>query len=174
MPNLVRYAALLRGVSPLNAKMPELKAAYEAAGFEQVRTVLSSGNVLFSSSAMGESALVKATEAAVERRLSRTFKTYIRTVEELTTLLSTKAWTSIDIPKGGKRVVTFLAEPPPKHLKLPVVREGARILSIRGREVLTDYVVTPAGPVFMKLLEETFGTNLTTRTWETVKKLTIP
>ena len=28
-----RYVAFLRGVSPMNAKMPELKAAFEAAGF---------------------------------------------------------------------------------------------------------------------------------------------
>ncbi len=40
-----RYAAFLRGVSPMNAKMPELKRAFEAAGFQAVRTLLSSGNV---------------------------------------------------------------------------------------------------------------------------------
>ena len=28
-----RYAAFLRGVTPMNLKMPELKAAFEAAGF---------------------------------------------------------------------------------------------------------------------------------------------
>ena len=28
-----RYAALLRGVMPMNAKMPDLKAAFESAGF---------------------------------------------------------------------------------------------------------------------------------------------
>ena len=41
------YAAFLRGVSPMNVKMPDLKLAFEAAGFEDVRTVLSSGNVVF-------------------------------------------------------------------------------------------------------------------------------
>jgi uncharacterized protein (DUF1697 family) len=42
-----RYAALLRGVSPANARMDDLRRAFEAAGFGDVRTVLSSGNVLF-------------------------------------------------------------------------------------------------------------------------------
>ena len=32
----------------MNAKMPELKKAFEAAGFADVKTVLSSGNVVFS------------------------------------------------------------------------------------------------------------------------------
>ena len=42
-----RYAALLRGVSPSNAKMSDLKKAFEAARFTDVKTVLSSGNVAF-------------------------------------------------------------------------------------------------------------------------------
>ncbi len=32
----------------MNAKMPELKQAFEAAGFTDVQTLLSSGNVTFS------------------------------------------------------------------------------------------------------------------------------
>ena len=42
-----RHVALLRGVSPVDAKMPELKRRFEAAGFSNVRTILSSGNVAF-------------------------------------------------------------------------------------------------------------------------------
>ena len=37
---MTRYAAFLRGVNPMNAKMSELKRAFEAAGFEDVKTVL--------------------------------------------------------------------------------------------------------------------------------------
>lgn len=44
---MTRYVAFLRGVSPQNAKMPALKACFEAAGFEHVRTILGSGNVAF-------------------------------------------------------------------------------------------------------------------------------
>ena len=42
-----RYAAFLRGVTPMNAAMPELKRAFEDAGFTDVVTVLSSGTVVF-------------------------------------------------------------------------------------------------------------------------------
>jgi hypothetical protein len=34
---LRRYAAFLRGGSPKNAKMPELKRCFEAAGFKDVK-----------------------------------------------------------------------------------------------------------------------------------------
>jgi len=46
--SMQRYVAFLRGVSPMNCKMPELKRCFEAAGFADVRTLLSSGNVAFS------------------------------------------------------------------------------------------------------------------------------
>lgn len=52
-----RYAAFLRGVSPMNAKMPALKRAFEAAGFTEVKTVLSSGNVVFDGRRASDSAL---------------------------------------------------------------------------------------------------------------------
>jgi len=32
IPRMKRYVAFLRGVSPMNAKMPELGSAFEAAG----------------------------------------------------------------------------------------------------------------------------------------------
>ncbi|MEX2154937.1 MAG: DUF1697 domain-containing protein [Gemmatimonadaceae bacterium] len=40
-----RYAAFLRGVSPMNAKMPELQKAFAAAGFTDVTTRLSSARM---------------------------------------------------------------------------------------------------------------------------------
>ena len=47
-----RYVALLRGINVGGKnliRMPALKAAFEAAGFEDVSTYIQSGNVLFSS-----------------------------------------------------------------------------------------------------------------------------
>ena len=64
-----RYVAFLRGVSPLNAKMPELKRCFEAAGFGDVRTLLSSGNVVFSSKALKEPLLARSAEDAMQSQL---------------------------------------------------------------------------------------------------------
>jgi uncharacterized protein (DUF1697 family) len=55
-----RYLAFLRGVSPMNAKMSELKRCFEAAGFTDVKTVLASGNVAFNARAASEAALERA------------------------------------------------------------------------------------------------------------------
>jgi len=168
---LRRYAALLRGVSPVNAKMPDLKAAFEAAGFGEVRTVLSSGNVRFTARPAAEAALVAAAEAAMEARLGRAFPVIVREVATLEALLSSEPWAAFTLPLGAKRVVTFLREKPPGRLDLPVVQDGASILGVLGREVFTAYVPSPRGPVFMTLLEKTFGKEITTRTWDTIGKI---
>ncbi|HYP90220.1 MAG TPA: DUF1697 domain-containing protein, partial [Polyangiaceae bacterium] len=87
MAAVTRYVALLRGVSPLNAKMPELARAFELAAFTDVKTVLGSGNVLFSARAASEAALIKKAEAAMKQHLGSAFVTQVRAVEELRELL---------------------------------------------------------------------------------------
>jgi uncharacterized protein (DUF1697 family) len=168
---MTRYAAFLRGVSPMNAKMPELEAAFEAAGFAEVRTVLSSGNVVFAAPAASAAALQKRAEAAMERRLGKAFPTIVREIEALRRLLERDPWKDFRLPRNAKRVVTFLRERPRSVPRLPVEVDGARILAVVGAEVLTAYVPGPKGPVFMGLIERTFGKDVTTRTWDTVAKV---
>ena len=82
-----RYAAFLRGVMPTNAKMPELKRAFEAVGFTDVRTVLASGNVVFTASPASAATLERKAEAAMEKHLGRSFLTIVRPVAALRDLL---------------------------------------------------------------------------------------
>ncbi|MEO5672225.1 MAG: DUF1697 domain-containing protein [Ramlibacter sp.] len=165
-----RYAAFLRGVSPLNAKMPQLKKCFEAAGCTNVKTVLGSGNVVFDSRATSDAVVERKAEAAMQEHLGRTFYTIVRRVDALNELLEADLYSKFDLPAGAKRVVTFLREAPAAKLKLPLELEGARILAVKGREIFTAYVPQANNPVFMTLIEKTFGKDVTTRTWDTVKK----
>lgn len=165
-----RYVALLRGVSPMNAKMPALKQCFESAGFTDVKTVLASGNVIFTTREASESALVRKAETAMQELLGRSFPTIVRPVEALQALLATDPYASFPLPPAAKRVVTFLRRPPEILPQLPLERDDAHILAIVEREVFTAYVPNPRGPVFMSLIEKTFGKDVTTRSWETVRK----
>lgn len=168
---MTRYAAFLRGVSPVNARMPELRKAFEAAGFGEVRTVLSSGNVLFSARPAREETLARRAEEAMEARLGMRFGTIVRPVEALRALLASDPWAAHRLPPGAKRVVTFLRRKPPTDLRLPVEKDGARLLAVDGLTAFGAYLPSPRGPVFMVLIERTFGKDVTTRTWETVGKV---
>jgi uncharacterized protein (DUF1697 family) len=167
---LRRYAAFLRGVSPMNAKMPELKRCFESAGFKDVKTLLSSGHVVFSAARADEAALARKAEAAMQKQLGRSFMTIVRSVDDLQALLEADPYAGFRLASGSKRVVTFLSGAPKERLALPIERDGARILCVRGCEVFSAYVPGPRGPVFMTLIEQTFGKDVTTRTWDTVKK----
>jgi uncharacterized protein (DUF1697 family) len=165
-----RYVAFLRGVSPQNAKMPELKSCFEAAGFTAVKTVLSSGNVVFDSRALAEANIECEAEAAMQTSLGRSFYTIVRRADALAQLLASDPYAGFAVPPQAKRVVSFLRQPATPKLALPLVQDGATVLAVVGREVFTAYEPSPNGPVFMLLIEKTFGKDVTTRTWESVRK----
>ena len=165
------YAAFLRGVSPMNAKMPALKLAFEAAGFSDVRTLLSSGNLVFTARSASEGALQGKAEAAMTKRLGRTFLTIVRPVDELREILASDPYRTVRLSPAAKRIVTFLRDRPASKITLPAEVDGARILAVAGRNILSAYLPTPKGPVFMTLIEKALGREVTTRTWDTVVKL---
>ena len=165
-----RYVAFLRGVSPTNCKMPQLRECFQAAGFDDVRTVLSSGNVAFSTHAAAWPAIERMAEQAMLASLGRAFRTIVRPAEYLQALVASDPFAEFGLPRTAKRVVTFLHRSDDRRIELPIVRDGARVLKVAASEVFTAYEPSPRGAVFMALLERTFGKDITTRTLSTVEK----
>ena len=166
-----RYAAFLRGVMPVNAAMPDLKRAFEAAGFTEVTTLLSSGNVAFTARAASPESLQRRAEAAMTRELGRAFLTMVRPMDRLRELLASDPYSGYRISPQAKRIVTFLREAPATMPALPIERDGVRIVAAEGTEVFSAYMPNPKGPVFMTLLQKTWGKEQTTRTWQTVARV---
>jgi uncharacterized protein (DUF1697 family) len=156
---------------PMNAKMPELGKAFEAAGFNDVKTVLSSGNVVFSTRKASESSLQRKAEAAMRERLGHAFVTIVRPLDALREMLASDPYRAFRLSPAAKRIVTFLRDEPRSTVVLPIELDDARLLSLIGRELFSAYLPSPKGAVFMSLIERTFGKELTTRTWDTVAKV---
>ncbi len=150
--------------------MPELKKCFEESGFTNVTTVLASGNVVFDSKTSPNAALEKKIETAMSAKLGRTFLTIVRSIDQLAAILESNPFPSKMKP-GSKRVITFLKVKPEKTTRLPIEADGVCIHRIKAHEVFTSYVPGAKGPVFMIMLEKTFGKEITTRTWETVEKV---
>lgn len=170
---VTRYVAFLRGVSPMNCKMPELKRCFEAAGFNDVKTVLSSGNVAFSTEPAVVPILEKAAEIAMEKHLGRVFQSIVRPSAFLQSLVEHAPFSEFDLPVGAKPVITFLRRPFEKQIQLPIEQDQASILKIERTEVFSAYVPNEKGPVFMAMLERTFGKEITTRTLDSVRKCSV-
>jgi uncharacterized protein (DUF1697 family) len=154
----------------MNAKMPALKRCFETAGFSDVRTLLSSGNVVFNARSSSLAALERRAEKAMRSELDRSFETIVRSAEYLTAFIESDPFAEFRLPSASKRIVTFLRSPAVLDLSLPIEQDDASILKFTGSEALGAYVPGPKGPVFMNLLERTFGKGITTRTLETVRK----
>jgi uncharacterized protein (DUF1697 family) len=168
---MTRYAAFVRGVSPMNLKMPMLKKALEGGGFSDVKTLLASGNVVFAGPKLAEATVARKVEAAIEHAVGKKFPVIVRSIADLEALIEADPFKAFRLPSGSKRVVTFLRAAPKSKLTLPIERDGARILKLHGRELLSAYVVSDKGPVFMNIIEKACGKDITTRTWDTVQKV---
>src|SRR5215471_8129899 len=92
-----RYVAFLRGVSSGNLKMPDLKRCLEIAGYTRVKTILSSGNVVFDSARGSVAAIERRIEAGSTKQLGRSFYTIVRSVEELNDLIEADRYAAFGI-----------------------------------------------------------------------------
>ncbi len=165
-----RYVAFLRGVSPLNARMPDLRRAFEDAGFSDVKTILASGNVAFDAALRSEARIEQKAEAAMSRSLARSFHTIVRSAAALQALIASDPWAGHAVPEGAKRVVTFMRDARAPLRPLPLASGHACVLRVAGREAFTVYGRGDQDPVFMRLIEMAFGKDVTTRTWETLAR----
>jgi uncharacterized protein (DUF1697 family) len=169
---MIRYVAFLRGVSPMNCKMPELKRCFEAAGFGDVRTLLSSGNVVFSAEPAIVPLLEQQIEAAMRKHLDREFRTIVRPSDFLRSIVESDRFAEFELPANAKRIVTFLREPHEDVPSLPLRRGQGAILKFERTEAYSVYVPEDKDG-FGALLEKTFGKEITTRTLDTVRKCAI-
>lgn len=165
-----RYVVFLRGVSPQNLRMSDLKACLTQAGFQNVRTVLSSGNAAFDCDIKSLPEVERTVQAAMQQHLNKSFHTIGRSASSLADLLATSPYAGYELPQNAKRVISFLRETRKPKVPLPLTEGTATVIRQLGSEVFTAYIPGPEGPVFMKLIERAYGSDVTTRTWETVSK----
>ncbi|KWR89078.1 hypothetical protein RM96_16585 [Cupriavidus sp. IDO] len=155
----------------MNARMSELTRCFEAAGFSEVKTLLSSGNVVFNAQSSSLASLERRAEKAMQSELGHSFDTFVRPARYLQDLIDSDFFAGFGLAPSAKRVVTFLRSPVSPDVKLPIERDGASIVKANTMEVFSAYVPDPKkGPVFMRLLERSFGKDITTRTLDTVIK----
>jgi uncharacterized protein (DUF1697 family) len=85
---MTRYAAFLRGVNlgKRTVRSAELRAAFEAMGFENVKTLLASGNVLFDAKA--SRSLKLRIEAGLEAQFGFKVPIVLRSLDELRAMVA--------------------------------------------------------------------------------------
>jgi uncharacterized protein (DUF1697 family) len=170
-----RHVALLRGINVGRAKrvsMADLKAAVEGLGYTAVRTLLNSGNVVFSRPGMVRGDPAARIEAAVLERTGVGSRVTVLTAAELDAILRGNPLTKRgDDP--SRLFVTVLAEPAGRKPLVPLTRDdwGADALALGPR---VAYLWCPSGMMQSPLAERVarlLGDGATTRNWATMLKI---
>jgi uncharacterized protein (DUF1697 family) len=173
----VRYVAFLRGINLGKRRVSKEKLAevFGELGFENVKTLIASGNVVFDAENQADSTLTKTIQDGLQAALGFKVDTMIRSMAEVEALLDSEPFAGIEVTKQTRLYVTLLAAKTASILKLPhVEKDGAlQILSRTDREVFAVVTVSEGrGTVdAMGLIEKEYGKAATTRNWNTIQKL---
>jgi uncharacterized protein (DUF1697 family) len=166
-----RFVALLRGINVGgNKKVPmaDLKKAMEKAGYDNVKTLLASGNVVFEADEKKPETVRKDLEALLEKTFKFPIPTLIRTAADIQALITADPFKGIRVTDATRLYVTFLTDKPKAALKLPYVSEdkAIRILRASPTEVISVMTVSEdrSSVDAMAIIETTWGRNVTPAT----------
>ncbi|HEX5796958.1 MAG TPA: DUF1697 domain-containing protein [Candidatus Saccharimonadales bacterium] len=173
---MAHYVALLRGIGPGNPNMrnDKLREVFENLGFEDVQSVISSGNVLFKTDIPDVESLESTIENAIVSQLGFNSTTIIRSKQELEKLVRSDPFDGTEHGPSSYLLVTFLKNPVKTDLKFPYTppSKSYTVLGISNRAVFTVTDTTAVKtPDVMTWLEKQFGKEISSRTWKTVHRI---
>lgn len=173
MANPKKFVALLRGINVGGHKkvpMAELRTAFEKWGFTNVKTLLASGNVVFE----GSQSDTKKIESNLEQHFGFEISTIIIPFEDVEKIVNSDPFKGIEVTKNIHLYITFLKDKPTSKLEIPYTSDDKSftILKKTDHAVLSILDIDKRGTVdAMKILEQEFGKNITTRNYNTVVKI---
>ena len=178
MPVLI---SMLRGVNVVGhnrIKMDALPALYQSLKFDNPRTFIQSGNVIFRTklphSQKNSAALAKKIQDAIERTFGFRPEVILRTPDDLRAAIAATPFPAHRNLHPGKILVTFLAAEPPSeaHATLLNLKGYPEEVHLKGREL---YIYFPNGAGQTKLpwskVEKLVQVTGTARNWNSVTKM---
>ncbi|MDP3929735.1 MAG: DUF1697 domain-containing protein [Bacteroidota bacterium] len=174
---LSRYVALLRGINvggKHKVAMKDLVALLQHLGYTEIKTILNSGNVIFSAPTMAEPKLAAEMEQALSTSFHFSIPVIVLSLEAIQNLMAVNPFSEIEPTKDTRFYVSFLKERSKANLDLPYVSvDGSfQILGIHDKIILSFLDVSKAKtPQVMDIIEKTYGKEITTRNWNTLLKI---
>lgn len=174
---MAEYIALLRGVNLAGHKMvamADLRAMVEDLGFTEPRSLLQSGNLIFTARAQSSARLEQLLEREAARRLDLETEFHIRTAAEWQTVIKRNPFPAAARKDPGHLLVMCFKEAPAatsvKALQAAIT--GREVVRAVGRQA---YFIYPDGVgtsrLTTALIDRTLGLRGTARNWNTVLKL---
>ena len=170
-----RYVALLRGINVGRAKrvaMADLRALVEDLGYADVRTLLNSGNVVFTAPGASAGGAGGRIEAALAEQVGVSARVTVLAAAELAAAVAGNPLREA-ASDPSRLLVAFLANPVDRALLAPLVRQRWEPEAMAQGERVA-YLWCPDGVLASRVAEavgRALGDAVTTRNWTTVLKL---
>ncbi|MFS8130846.1 MAG: DUF1697 domain-containing protein [Candidatus Dojkabacteria bacterium] len=178
MKNQITYVALLRAINVGGnhiVRMEELRKAFKVAGYSNISTLLATGNVIFDSSNEDSEELTDSLEIFLKKRFGFEIPVLLRTMDSIKKLHVSDPFKGIKVTNETRLYVSFLSEPKKASIPIPYESEGGffKILSATKEVVCSVLILTQEGDStkLMNTIEKVYGKRVTTRNWNTIKKL---
>jgi uncharacterized protein (DUF1697 family) len=172
----MRTIALLRGINVGGSKkvpMADLRALMERLGFEDVKTYVQSGNVVFSGPRRAARTVAREIEAGIVEQFGFEVAITIRTRDELAAVVAANPLREVATEDRRHQVMFLSGAPDPEVLAdVDAAAYAPEAFSLLGREL---YVWSPDGiavaQLYRVLTEKRLGVRATARNWRTILKL---
>lgn len=173
---MIKYVALIRGIGPGDPRKTNEKlcGALKSLGFSNVRSVISSGNVIFESEESNVNKLENDIESAWPELLGFTATTIVRSESQLQKILDSDPFDGRAHTESSYLLVTFFKRPTKPNFDMPYQPEG-KPYNIVGYDKGVLFSVTDNTIVkttdLMTWLEKQFSKDITSRTPLTIQRI---
>jgi len=173
---MTKYVALIRGIGPGDPQKTneKLRGVFETLGFSGVKSVISSGNVIFESDETDPEQLEKTIEAAWPELLGFQATTIVKSQEQLQKLLDTDPFNGAPHTESSYLLVTFMQKPVsiPFEIPLQPPEKPYKIIGFKDDVLfsVTDNSIIKTSDL-MTWLEKQFGKDITSRTPLTIERI---
>ena len=169
-----KYVAFLRGINVgghHKVPMADLRSELEKMDFKNIGTILNSGNILFETNRCPS-------ENIISNRLETVFgfpiPILIRKFEEIVKMFNDHPFENMEVTKDLRLYVSFLRNEVDAKLSLPWKSEDGSYTIIAQKEKAiysTLDLVLSRTPKAMDAVEKYYGKDITTRNWNTIKRI---
>jgi uncharacterized protein (DUF1697 family) len=144
-------------------------------GFENVKTLIASGNVIFDSESDNSDALEKKIKKTLSTRFNYDAIVMLRSIDEIEIIIKLDPFKKITPNPKIKFYVVFLSNEPKTLPRLPLINEKERLelLLVHKKDafLLSSEVKNGRYGFPNNFIEDELGVSATSRNWNTVCKL---
>lgn len=172
------HVAFLRGINvggnnPI--KMVDLVKVFESLKCHDIKTILASGNILFSQPAGSKAISPTSFQAAIAKSCKKQIGVIVLSLKDIQSLVESTPFRGFSESKSTRLHTTFFSSAPKLKLKLPYKSEKGDLTIVAVNKTAVCWIahLIPGrhSGMCMATLEKMLGKDVTTRSWNTVLKI---